>query len=576
MADESANRFKRLYESAAVAIFELDLAGNLVSANPAMIELFGYSTEEEFVQANRNGALFVNPKDRENWLAKLKKDAIVVNHTKSMRSRDGRRIELQDTTYLVHDESGKPIGYQGTATDVSAIIALTRRLSHDATHDWLTSLPNRRAVEKKLAYLMDPAKNTRRGTHALCYFDLDQFRIVNNTFGHAAGDELLRELGASLKARIGSKDTLARLGGDEFALLLRDRDTKQAIAVANDLLRWIREFRFSWNDHYVDISASIGVVLIHPASGSISDVLGTADTACYTAKEKGRNRVHVQESNDKTVSRRVSEMRSIIELKQALQHDRLTLYQQPIVPLRPDLGREDRFELLVRALDEDGGLLQPGQFLPAAEKYNLSPKIDQWVVESFFKWLSQRPECAASLAYGAINLSGLTLGSDEFLPFLNELFDRYAIEGKNICFEITETAAINDLKSALSFIEELKLKGCRFALDDFGSGVSSFGYLKNLPVDFIKIDGMFVKTLKSDRTNKAIVNSINEVAHSLGLITIAEFVEDDETARILGELGVDFAQGFGLGRPAPLSEFVFGGTEQTPNMPAIGKSAAGR
>ena len=547
--DES--RFRRLYENCAVAIFELDLDGNFVSANPAMITLFEYPDERSFIEANNGGGLFVDTTVRDKWFDKLQREGSVINYRKVMKTRTGRRIELQDTTSVIRDELGDAIGYQGTAVDVSTLVSVARQLFHEVGHDSLTSLSNRRGLEKELARLIERSKSDQ-STHALFYLDLDRFRIVNDTFGHDVGDKLLQELAAALASRVAEKDTLARLGGDEFALLVCDRSAAEVEAIAANLIKWIRDYRFAWHEQHIDVTASIGAVLIDETAVSVSEVVGSADAACYTAKEKGRDRVHVQESNDLTVSRRLSEMRSIIELKDALKKERLRLYQQPIVPLGAAADEHIRYELLIRMIDSEGDLIAPAKFLPAAEKYNMGPSIDKWVTETYIAWLSASSDRMSNLAYGAINLSGHTFNNFDFVHDVDALLERHGIPGDRICFEITETAAVSDLKAAKHFIAALKKRGCRFALDDFGSGVSSFGYLKHLPVDAIKIDGMFVRKLRSDITDRTIVRSINDVAHSLGLITVAEFVEDAESAEILTEIGVDFAQGFGIGRPAPL------------------------
>ena len=545
------DRFRRIYEDAAVALFELDLDGHLSAANAAMFRLFGYSTERALLEADKRGALFASREDRVLWLEKLRSEGTLVNYKKSMRTRDGRLLELVETTALVRDERGKPLGYQGSAMDVGAVFRLSGQLTYDDAHDTLTGLANRGGLERVLKDWLD-AMTGGHESHALCYFDLDQFKLVNDTFGHAAGDELLRQLAADLAARVGDNNVLARLGGDEFALLLRNRDARQAGAIANNLLKRIRAFRLPWGAREVDITASIGVVTIDDASLSVGEILGAADAACYTAKEKGRNRVQFQGGADQTVSRRLTEMRSVIELKHALQENRLVLYKQAIYPLQTHADGELRFELLVRMIDSSGDLLQPGQFLPAAEKYNLAPDVDRWVIEAFCDWFRNTEGVQDRLVYGAINLSGHTLGSEESLGFVCDTLDKYGVPGPNVCFEITETAAINNFGAAQRFIQELKARGCRFALDDFGSGVSSFGYLKHLPVDYIKIDGMFVRMLKNSDTDRVIVRSINEVAHSLGLLSIAEFVEDKETLDIVAELGVDYAQGHAIGYPEPL------------------------
>jgi diguanylate cyclase (GGDEF)-like protein/PAS domain S-box-containing protein len=551
----SEERFKRLYEHSAVAIYELDLEGNLVSANPAMLELFGYTSESEILAANASHPHFFDLRDRDEWFSLLRREKKIEKYHKSMRTREGRRIELLDTTYLVHDAMGNAIGYQGTVVDFTEVHALSQQLSYEATHDSLTALPNRRAIEQQLQQAIEDSR-IHGSMHALCYFDLDQFKVINDSFGHPAGDELLRQLGAALRERIADRDTLARVGGDEFAVLVRYRAIHEAAAIADDLLGAIRAFRMRWDDREIDVGASIGVVPIDANTASLSDLLGAADTACYTAKEKGRNRVHVQEPDDKTINRRISEMRLVVEAKHALQENRMRLFHQPIRALPLTAGDDSRFEILIRMLGWDGELVSPGLFLPAIEKYNLSKSVDCWVIDAFLGWMANTPDAVDALTYGSINISGLSLSDADFLKFICEQLDTRGTPGGKLCFEITETAAIQNLSAAQNFIATLRTRGCRFALDDFGSGLSSFGYLKNLPVDVLKIDGMFVRTLRHNRTDRVIVKSINEVAHSMGLLTIAEFVEDNETLQIVTDIGVDFAQGYAVGRPKPLEEFA--------------------
>jgi len=335
--------------------------------------------------------------------------------------------------------------------------------------------------------------------------------------------------------------------------MLRDRSIDESAATAAALLEAIRDFRFPWGDSEIDVNASIGVVRIDSNTVSLTDLLTAADAACFAAKEKGRNRIHVQERDDKTINRRISEMRLVVEAKQALQENRMRLYHQPIRALPLAAGDPLRFEILIRMLGWDGNIVPPGLFLPAIEKYHLSKSIDCWVIDRFLAWLAGAPETAQELAFGSINVSGLSLGDPDFLTYICAQLDLLEMSGEKICFEITETAAVQNVAAAQNFIATLRSRGCRFALDDFGSGTSSFGYLKNLPVDSVKIDGMFVRTLRQDRADRAIVKSVNEIAHSLGLTTTAEFVEDAETLAIVTELGVDYAQGYAVGMPEPLA-----------------------
>ena len=547
----SEERYKRLYENSSVPIYELDLEGRVISANPAMVELFGYPNEAALLEANSMRTHFVDPGDGRKWFELLRANKKLVRYRKSMVTRDGRSLELLDTTYLVHDGAGNPVCYLGSAIDLTAVHELSKRLAYETNHDALTALPNRRAFESQLEEAIEESRITGN-VHALCYVDLDQFKVVNDTFGHTAGDDLLRELASAIGSRISTHDTLARVGGDEFALLLRNRVLEQSSTIATNLLEAIRGLRLPRGDRYIDVGASIGVVPIDENTASLSELLSAADAACLTAKEKGRNRVHVQEPDDKTINRRISEMRLVVEAKHALQEDRMRLYHQPIRALPLAAGDPLRFEILIRMLGWDGNLVPPGLFLPAMEKYNLSKTVDCWVIDRFLSWLEQMPAAAAALAYGSINVSGLSLGDADFLAYICAQLDAHGTQGEKICFEITETAAIHNLAAAQNFIATLKTRGCRFALDDFGSGTSSFGYLKNLPIDTVKIDGMFVRALRQSDTDRVIVKSINDVAHSLGLLTTAEFVEDAETLAIVTELGVDFAQGFAVGMPEPL------------------------
>ena len=393
-------------------------------------------------------------------------------------------------------------------------------------------------------------------THALCYLDLDQFKIINDTSGHVAGDELLRQLGNLLPKEIRKRDTIARLGGDEFGVLMEHCSVAQAGRVAESLRQAVEDFRFRWENKLFRIGVSIGLVPITPSSSGLDDLLGVADRVCYQAKDAGRNRIVIYRQDDRQFSLRHGEMQWVTRIHEALEHNQFELYYQPIVPLngQPELGWH--YELLLRLRDHSGDLIAPGLFLPAAERYNLSTDIDRWVITEAFTWLSALPHDAEPPQLCAINLSGHSLGDEHFLTFVCQQLDQLGLAAGSICFEITETAAISNLSSASQFIHTLKQRGCLFSLDDFGSGLSSFAYLKNLPVDFLKIDGIFVKDIVHDPIDFAMVKSINEIGQVMGKKTIAEFVENDAILAKLRNIGVNYAQGYGIARPQPIENFA--------------------
>jgi diguanylate cyclase (GGDEF)-like protein len=387
--------------------------------------------------------------------------------------------------------------------------------------------------------------------------DLDQFKIINDTGGHVAGDELLRRIGQELAKQVRRQDTLARLGGDEFGVLLVDCSMQEAERVANALRRTIEDFRLAWKNEVFCIGVSVGVVPIRGHGQTISDVLSAADAACYSAKEQGRNRVHLYHEGDSELTRRHREMRWVKRLHSALEEDRFELVRQDIVAVGDTNSDKQRYELLLRMRDENGRIVQPGTFLPAAERYGLSEKIDRWVVREAFRELGKDEERLENLVFCSINLSGMSLSDESFLEFVIAQFAENGVQPEKICFEITETAAIANLSGATCFIEALGRLGCRFALDDFGSGLSSFAYLKRLAVDFLKIDGIFVKDIVDDSVDRELVRSINQIGHVMGKKTIAEFVESEAILSILRDMGVDYAQGYVFGKPRSTSRAGF-------------------
>ncbi len=481
--------------------------------------------------------------------------AVAVRRIRSIKSvrpmllirRDGNELYIESTASPIRDGSGTIAGGVLVFHDVSESRELNRRLSYHASHDVLTGLVNRREFETRLERALKSAK-ARETSYALCYVDLDQFKIVNDTCGHSAGDALLGQVGALLKSKVRWRDTLARLGGDEFGVLLESCSLEEALRTAETLRESIRNFRYTWEDRTFKLGASIGVVPITAENEDVASVLSAADSACGAAKESGRNRVHCFEENDIDLMRRRREMQWAARINNALEESRFELFRMTILPLQTeDTG--EHFELLLRMRDESGKIIAPDQFIAAAERYGITPSIDRWVIDSAFRWLVSEADERRRLAMCAINLSGQSLGDDKFLPFVIEQFHRSGIDGSKICFEITETAAIANFSQASRFIQALKELGCKFALDDFGTGLSSFGYLKHFPVDFLKIDGSFVKGLLHDPIDREMVRSINEIGHLTGKKTIAEWAENAEIVEVLRGLGVDYAQGYGVSQP---------------------------
>ena len=418
-------------------------------------------------------------------------------------------------------------------------------LSHQATHDTLTGLVNRAEFERRLTHLL--ASASPHNPHALLYLDLDQFKVVNDTCGHVAGDDLLRQISALLRTKLRARDTLARLGGDEFGVLLDHCPVAEAKRVADALRELLRAFRFGWQDKSFTIGVSIGLVPLAAAGETLSSVFSAADAACYAAKETGRNRVHLYQADDRMLAQRDGEMRWIPRIEQALSEGRFRLYYQPIHAFGPWAIRHG--EILLRMVDEQGRIVLPGAFIPAAERYGLMLTIDQWVVS---KSLEALKIIADDAGVFTINISGQSLGAAEFLEFVTDRIKETRVTPDRLCFEITETAAVSELGHVLRFINTLKGVGCRFALDDFGTGLSSFSYLKTLPVDYLKIDGSFIRELAADDIDRAMVEAVNRIGHRMGLSTIAEGVESEAVARKVEEIGVDYGQGYGLAKPQPL------------------------
>jgi diguanylate cyclase (GGDEF)-like protein len=414
----------------------------------------------------------------------------------------------------------------------------------------LTGLINRREFEQRLANAITDAANSFR-QHILCYLDLDEFKVVNDTCGHGAGDELLRQLTSVLSAVIPRGNTLARLGGDEFGMLFMNCDRDEATQYARSMIDSVRQYRFQWEGRIFEIAASIGIVPIVGGNGNLAELLSAADSACYVAKDRGRNQIHVSRIDDSAIRVRRTEMRWVERINRALHEDRFRLFKQPIRSLQEE-NAPQYHELLLRLVDVEGRIVAPSQFITAAERYRMMPVIDLWVVGAALNTISSigatRDDISAAFT---INLSGQSFGNAELKRLIIDEIDRLQIPPRMVMFEITETAAISNLSQALEFMKALRERGCRFILDDFGSGLSSFRYLKSLDVEFLKIDGELVREIAKDPIQREMVAAIHRIGESMGIQTIGEWVENSEIERTLAEIGVDYAQGWGVGRPEP-------------------------
>ncbi len=480
-----------------------------------------------------------------------------------LQRRDGSACAIRDSSAAIHNSEGNLVGWVVVFHDVSQIEEMAQQLSWQASHDSLTGLINRREFERRLADLVTTARVDNRA-HALLYLDLDNFKTVNDTCGHAAGDELLRQLTTVMQARMRGSDTLARLGGDEFGVLLESCPLEQAVRIANGMREAVREFRFIWTDKTFGVGVSAGLVGID-GNESTDRVLAAADRTCYEAKSKGRDRVQVYHPQRDTPGAQNTDLNMVSQINHAFELGNFRLYRQKIVALAAGDANAPHYEVLVRMLDHSGHPVPPSGFMATAERYNLLSSIERWVISSLVEFLHAQCESGAisreagagseqTSAFYAVNLSGASINDASFTDFMRKLLLRFNLPRGLLCFEVTETTAIANLSKAAALMHELKTLGCRFALDDFGIGMSSFAYLKYLPVDYIKIDGVFVRGMATDPMDQAIVEAVNRIGHILGLKTVAEYVEDEESLERLRAIGVDYAQGYFIAKPSALLE----------------------
>jgi diguanylate cyclase (GGDEF)-like protein/PAS domain S-box-containing protein len=681
----SEARYRGLFENVIDGVYIASREGDIITANPALVEMLGYDSAEDMKSAGKTTVLYVNPIDRERVFARLETEGVVKNFEYRLRRKDGSQIVVLENSRAIIDDDGQVVAHEGTITDItdrkraetrvfeekeraqvtlqsigdgvittdadgivdyinpvaqdltgwdmrsardaavtdimmivnehtratvenpvirclkegrvvtlaenSVLITkdgdevpiqdsaapirdrigniigsvmvfhdvsketrLFRQLSYQASHDTLTGLINRREFENCLIGAMEQTRDNPEETHALLYVDLDQFKVVNDTFGHTAGDALLRQLSEQIQANIRSTDLLARLGGDEFGILLERCSEERAMEVAEDIRGSIEGYRLEWKDSFTTVRCSIGVVVVSSENADVASAMSSADVACYSAKDMGRNKVHLYKDSD--ASLRHEEMKWVSRITSAVEEDRFELFFQPIIGIgEKNSNRRGHYELLLRMRDEEGRLVGPDQFIPAAERYSLMSTLDRWVIHEALTELADRNDSGEARYTLAINLSGTSLSEDRFLEFVIDELEKQKLPNGAICFEITETAAISNLSHVVHFMQELKKLGCKFSLDDFGSGLSSFTYLKNLPVDYLKIDGQFISNVAEDSVDESMVKAISEVGHAMGIETIAERVETKQVLDKLGSLGVEFAQGYFIARPASVQSF---------------------
>lgn len=560
-SNEDLQRKKELFQvtlaSIGDAVITTDILGNIAYLNPAAERFTGWNHREALGmlltrvfhaldEATRDP--IGNPVEDGNGIVQN------VGHASSdiLVRRDGQEFAIDHSVAPILDGKGGVAGAVLSFRDVTEQRGLAQKLAHQAAHDPLTGLLNRLEFERRLANALPSAREDH--PHALLYLDLDQFKVVNDTCGHPAGDELLRQVTALFQSKIRSRDTLARLGGDEFGLILEACPQAEAVRVAHALRELVQKFRFRWRDKSFSIGVSIGLFVINRAELSLAEALSAADSACYAAKDAGRNRVHVYQPDDSDLLRRSGIMQWLPRIQQAMADERLCLFFQPIVPVKRKAGSGEYGEILLRLVDEQGNLVLPGAFLPSAERYDQMSAIDRWVVDRCLGLLEARHSRDGRAVTYAVNVSVQSLGDENFLDFVVDRLRNANIAPSSLCFEITENAALADPKHILRFIAPLKEMGCRFSLDDFGSGLTSFGHLKNIPLDYLKIDGRLVKDMASDPIDQSMVEAIHRIGHVMRLKTIAEWAEDIATLNLLEAMGVDYVQGFLLARPRLIGE----------------------
>ena len=553
---EAKERALVTLESIGDAVITTDENSFVQYLNPVAEQLTGWTTDEAHNKLLPEVFDIYNEKTNqpvENPVVRCLRENIIIglaNHT-VLINKFGVKFAIEDSAAPIRDKQGNILGVILVFHDVSKARRMADQLTWQASHDSLTGLINRLEFEIRLNRTL--GNHDKDSNHALLYMDLDQFKVVNDTCGHIAGDELLKQLSNLFQKHIRDIDTLSRLGGDEFGILLEQCPANRAKKIAEDIINDLNQFRFSWHDKAFTIGVSIGLVPFdNNSNDTITSIMTAADVACYAAKDAGRNRIHVYKIDDDELIQRHGEMQWVSQIQLALEKNNFELFCQPIVSTSNNDSEPHHYEILIRMRNMEGKIIGPMSFLPAAERYNLMPEIDRWVITKVIEQIKQYPLTQGTMI--AINLSGTSLSNENFLNFVINKLQETSVDAGLFCFEITETAAISNLSQVSSFISVLKKIGCQFSLDDFGSGLSSFTYLKNLKVDYLKIDGAFVKDMINDPIDHSMVEAINQIGHVMGIKTIAEFVENKATFEILRKIGIDYAQGYYFSEPFPFDK----------------------
>lgn len=553
-SQKALKQFSVAVEQCASVVMITDTHARLTYVNPRFTHVTGFSAEEVL---GRTPGILRSGKHTEDFYRELWNTILAGREWRGKmqnRRKSGELYWAMAVISPLKDETGQVTHYLCTQEDITSSELLTEQLDYQARHCMLTGLVNRYEFEQRLHALLRSVRQAP-ADHAVFFLDLDQFKVINDSCGHLAGDQLLRQISALIQRQVRKQDLVSRSGGDEFAVLMEHCPQEEAARIAEKLRAAIEDSVFGWGDSVFRVTASVGVVSLNQHAEDVAEVLSKADTCCYMAKELGRNRVYVYR-DDETSQRRLDEAQWVARIHEGIEKNLFCLYVQDIEGLQGSGQRH--YEVLIRYLGSDGVLVPPGAFLPPAERFGLSPKLDRWVIRHVCEFLAEEKanNAAAEPLQLSINLSGPSIADDDLLQFVRDTLQEYQIDPQQLCFEITETAAITHLSNAICFIREMKEIGCRFALDDFGSGLSSFGYLKTLPVDFVKIDGIFVKDILEDEVDLAMVRSINDIGHLMGKKTIAEFVENQKIAEVLRNVGVDYAQGYGISRPRSIEELM--------------------
>jgi diguanylate cyclase (GGDEF)-like protein/PAS domain S-box-containing protein len=545
-------------DSLAEAVITTDVQGRIRYMNPAAQRITGTVLDAATEKKLEEIVGFVDENDR-RLLSDPLRQALTSGAPVNLSRRalllsraNGTERSIELSASPIRNEANDVVGAVALLHDVTELRGLARQMSYQATHDGLTGLINRRDFERRCEEAIDRGQRGD-GQHVLCYLDLDLFKAVNDTSGHLAGDSMLREVAKLLRDAVRDSDTVARLGGDEFGMLLIGCPLEKAQQIADDVCRAVADYRFVWRDKIFNIGVSVGIVEISRESGTLDELLAAADSACYVAKKQGSGHVAVYSARDEAQARQSGEIQWLQRLQSALKENRFHLYQQVIVPANGPNGRGPAMEMLLRMRDEEGHDVAPMDFVRAAERYRLMGLVDRWVVQTTLAALGSGALVVPANRSVAINISGQTLGDLQFLEFVVECLDSTGALPGQVCFEITENAVIANLDHARRFVGVLHGMGCQFALDNFGSGIGSFSNLKNLPMDYLKIDGSFMRNLARDSVNQAMVTAMIKLARSLHFKIIAEQVEDDSAVDAARRMGVDFLQGYAIGRPQPLA-----------------------